>query len=118
MTRAHSGRAVEELTLDRVLARELEPDDTRISAATLEHQAEVAERHGRPQLAANLRRAAELTAFNDTEILALYEALRPRRSTAEELDALAEQLRARGAARCAELVDEARTASLRRGLLA
>jgi propanediol dehydratase small subunit len=50
-------------------------------------------------------------------VLALYEALRPHRSTAAELDALAAGLAVRGAPRCAALVREAAAVYARRGLL-
>jgi len=96
---------------------ELVPDDVRIHPATLEAQAAVAERHGNPQLAANFRRAAELATFAETEILAFYEALRPRRSTMDELTALADRLAARDAPLCAALVREAAAAYALRGLL-
>ena len=49
--------------------------------------------------------------------MGLYEALRPYRSTAAELDALQASLAARGAARCAELVRQAAVVYARRGLL-
>ena len=52
----------------------------------------MAQEHGNPQLAENLRRAAELTALGDDEVLAIYEALRPGRSTAAQLTALAASL--------------------------
>ncbi len=115
--RSATGLAVSELTLDRVLAGEVGPEDVRISPATLRLQADFAERGGNPQLAENLRRGAELTAFADDELLAFYDRLRPGRSTAAELDELAAQLEARGAERCAQLVREARAAYVRRGLI-
>jgi propanediol dehydratase small subunit len=49
--------------------------------------------------------------------MGLYEALRPRRSNAEELEALRASLEARGASRCAELVRQAAVVYARRGLL-
>ena len=58
----------------------------------MEHQAEVAAAHENPQLAENLRRAAELTRLPDDEVLAIYEALRPGRSTPGQLTALAGEL--------------------------
>jgi len=116
MTRAASGRPEEDLTLERVLAGELADADVRIGAEALEHQAAVARGLGNPQLAENLLRAAELVAFSDEEVLALYEALRPARSSVAELDRLAADLGARGATRCAALVAEARAAYARRGL--
>lgn len=115
--RSATGLAVSELTLERVLAGEVGPEDVRISPATLRLQAGFAERGGNPQLAENLRRGAELTAFTDDELLAFYDRLRPGRSTAAELDELAAQLEARGAERCAQLVREARAAYVRRGLI-
>jgi propanediol dehydratase small subunit len=112
-----SGRRVSEITLSAVLAGEVGPDDVRVSPATLRLQADFAERGGNPQLAENLRRGAELVAFDDDELLAFYEKLRPGRSTAVELDELAQALETRGAEGSAELVREARAAYVRRGLI-
>ena len=117
MSRAFSGKPAEELTVGALVRDELGPDDVRIHPETLEAQAVVAERHGNPQLADNFRRAAELARFSETEILSLYEALRPRRSTMDELTALADKLSARDAPRCAALVREASFAYAQRGLL-
>jgi propanediol dehydratase small subunit len=117
VTRAFSGKPAEELTVDALVRDELVPDDVRIHPATLAAQAAVAERHGNPQLAANFRRAAELARFSESEILTLYEALRPRRSTMDQLEALAGDLAARDAPRCAALVREAAAAYALRGLL-
>jgi propanediol dehydratase small subunit len=115
-TRALSGRPVDELTLDAVRAGEVGLADLRIHPETLERQAEIAQRHGNPQLAANLRRAAELTRLPDEEVLAIYEALRPGRSTAAELTALAGSLADRGLPRNAALVAEAAEIYARRRL--
>jgi propanediol dehydratase small subunit len=115
--RTASGRPVAEITLERVLAGEIGAGDVRVSPETLLRQADFAEEGGNPQLAENLRRGAELVAFSDDELLAFYDRLRPGRATAAELDELAGTLEARGAARCAELVREARGAYLRRGLV-
>ena len=106
-----------DITLDSVREGAVEMADVSIHPSTLEHQAQVAEAHASPQLASNFRRAAELTALADDEVLALYEALRPRRSTAEELTALADQLEKRGAVRNAALFREAAEVYSRRGLL-
>ena len=114
--RALSGRPVSELTLDAVRRGEVSVPDLRIHPDTLAHQAEVAHKHGNPQLAENLRRAAELTRLPDAEVLAIYDALRPGRSTAGDLAALAESLSARGLPRCAALVAEAAQVYARRGL--
>ena len=113
--RAFSGRPVETIDVPTVLAGGLTADDIRISVDGLAHQAEVARRNGDVQLAENLLRAAELTAFSEDELLAYYELLRPGRATAEELHGIAQQLTARGAPRAAALFTEAATAYARRG---
>ena len=112
-----SGRDPAEITLDAVRDGEVDIADVRIHPQTLEHQAGVAAAHANPQLAENFRRAAELAALADEEVLALYEALRPRRSTAAELLAHADRLDAVGAARNATLFREAADVYQRRGLL-
>jgi propanediol dehydratase small subunit len=104
-------------TLDDVRAGAVSMADVRIGADTLRRQAEVARAHGNPQLAENFERGAELTALSDAELLAVYEQLRPRRATADELEATAADLEARGAARTAALVRAAAAVYARRGLL-
>jgi len=116
--RALSGRAVSELTLEAVRSGELGVADLRIHPGTLERQAAVAAAHANPQLADNLRRAAELTRLSDEEVLAVYDALRPGRSTAAELTDLAAGLASRGLPRCAALLREAAEVYARRGLCA
>ena len=116
--RALSGRAVDELTLEAVRRGEVTLPDLRIHPSTLERQAAVADGHANPQLAGNLRRAAELTSLPDDEVLAIYEALRPGRSTPEQLTALADSLASRGLPRCAALLAEAAEVYARRGLSA
>ena len=91
-------------------------DDVTIHPDTLVRQAQVARDHANPQLAENLLRAAELTLIPDDEVLAMYEALRPGRSTTDELRALSVSLSERGAPRTAALIDEAAAAYARRGI--
>jgi propanediol dehydratase small subunit len=122
VSKAFSGRDADELTVDRLAggglsADELTADDVRIHPDTLEHQAQVAEQHGNPQLAANFRRAAELALVPEDELMAMYEALRPHRSSAADLAALAARLDGLPAPRCAALVREAAEVYARRGLL-
>ena len=116
--RALSGKPVDGLTLEAVRAGEVGVSDLRIHPETLERQAVVAEQHGNPQLAGNLRRAAELTRLPDNEVLAIYEALRPGRSTPAQLTELAASLDGRGLSRCAALLTEAADVYARRGLSA
>jgi propanediol dehydratase small subunit len=116
--RALSGKPVESLTVDAIRAGEIGVADLRIHPETLERQAVVAQQHANPQLAENLRRAAELTRLPDDEVLAIYEALRPGRSTAAQLTELAGSLATRDLPRCAALVAEAADVYARRGLTA
>jgi propanediol dehydratase small subunit len=116
--RTASGKPVSEITLEAVLAGDVTATDVRVGPETLTLQADFAEQSGNPQLAENLRRGAELVAFTDDELLRFYEMLRPGRSSAAELDELAESLAERGAERCVELVRGARAAYVRRGLIA
>lgn len=92
MIHTNTGKALSSLTFDKVKSGELKPEDFRISSATLELQAQVAEDAGRPTLARNLRRAAELVAVPDERLLSIYNALRPYRSTKAELYDIAAEL--------------------------
>jgi propanediol dehydratase small subunit len=108
------------IPLDRVSldAPGIDAVELRATPETLGLQAEVAEAAGRLQLAANLRRAAELAPLPDETILAVYTALRPRRSTAAELEAWAARLDELGAPLNAAFVREALGAYEQRGLVA
>lgn len=87
-----NGTALSEITLDAVVDGDIDGDDIAISPDTLEKQAQVAEQEGRPQLAQNFRRAAELTAIPDERILEIYNALRPSGANKETLDGIADEL--------------------------
>lgn len=103
-----SGLPYDGITLERALAGGVRMEDLRVTATTLELQAQIAEDAGRPQLAANLRRAAELVAIPEETILRVYNALRPGRADRAELLALAVELEENHQApRCAALVREA-----------
>jgi len=106
-----------ELSYDEVVAGGVDALDVRISAEQLRHQAQVAREHANPQLAENLERAAELSALSDEELLAAYQALRPGRSSAEELARLADRLDVAAGPLSASLVREALEHYQRRGLL-
>jgi propanediol dehydratase small subunit len=116
MSTARSGRETTDITLDAIRLGEVTMDDVTIHPDTLVRQAEVARAHANPQLAENLLRAAELTLIPDDEVLAMYEALRPGRSTEAELRALVTNLLDRGAPRTAALIEEAADAYVRRGI--
>jgi propanediol dehydratase small subunit len=113
-----SGLGLDELTLDAVRAGEIGPEDLRATPETLRRQSAVALAAGRTQLADNLARAAELASVPSATILEIYTALRPHRSSAEELEAWAERLESElDAPLCAAFVREAAAAAAARGLL-
>ncbi len=113
-----TGRSLDALNMEAVLKGELTPDDFRINAATLRAQADAAEAAGYRQLAENFRRAAELTGISNEEVLAMYNTLRPGRTTYRELLALAGRLeRDFNAPLTAALVREAAEVYLARGLV-
>lgn len=118
LVRTPGGLALDELTLDALRAGSLDASEMRATAETLRLQGEVARAAGRPELAANLDRAAELTAVPDEVILEIYTGLRPHRSTSKQLEQLAERLeREFGATLTAAFVREAKEVYAKRNLL-
>jgi len=99
MVKTPTGKKLDDITIENILAGNLESEDCRISSGSLEHQAMIAESHGYRQLSENFRRAAELTKIPDEEILRIYNLLRPYRSTMEELLLIADQIEAKYQAR-------------------
>ena len=90
--RAKSGRQLDELTLKDVLAGNAAADDLSASAETLMLQAQFAREAGYEEVASNLIRAAEMTRIPNEEILEIYEALRPGRSTYYQLLSLCQRI--------------------------
>lgn len=86
------GTKLSEITLEKVVNGEIDGSELVIAPETLEKQAQIAENAGRPQLARNFRRAAELTAVPDDRILEIYNALRPSGAEKEKLLAIADEL--------------------------
>ena len=112
-----TGKPYSSLSYEKVIAGELTSDDMRIAPETLEMQAQVAESVGREAFAGNLRRAAELIAVPDERLLQIYNALRPYRSTKQELLDIAAELDGYKAAIAAGLVREAAEVYEKRGRL-
>lgn len=115
LVRTPGGLTLDELDLD---GAGLETAELRATPETLRLQAEVARATGRTQLADNLLRAAELAPLPDETILEIYTALRPRRSSADELAEWAERLDGWNAPATAAFVREAAQVYAQRGLLA
>jgi propanediol dehydratase small subunit len=115
LVRTPGGIPLDELELH---GEGVETAELRATPETLRLQADVARAGGRAQLAENLVRAAELAPLPDETILEIYAALRPRRSSAAELEAWAERLDEWGAPVTAAFVREAAKVYAERGLLA
>ena len=114
----HSGRPLEDLNLTNVLAGEIDANDVSVDARTLEMQAQFARDAGYEEVAANLARAAEMTRIPNDEILELYEALRPGRSTYYQLLSLSQQIASRfGAEHTSAYIREAADVYRDTGLL-
>jgi glycerol dehydratase small subunit len=116
--RTLTGKGFQEISLESVVSGKIDAQEIRMGPETLELQAQVAEKHGRPQLALNFRRAAELTRIPDEEVLKIYNALRPVRSTKEELLLMAKELEKKYQAKInAGFIREALKVYEKRGLL-
>jgi propanediol dehydratase small subunit len=116
--RGARGVSLDELTLERVMAGEVIMEDLRITAASLQQQAAIARAVGRPTLATNFERAAEMMALPQDVIMHVYGLLRPGRAkNKDELTAAANTLRQTyGTPRLADFVEEAAEVYARRGL--
>jgi propanediol dehydratase small subunit len=116
LVKSATGLGLSEITLEKVVEGKLGFDDIKIHPQTLEYQAQIAESAGRPHMATNLRRAAELTRIPDARVLEIYGALRPYRSTKAELLAIAEELDSKYQAKiCSKFVREAAEVYEKRG---
>jgi propanediol dehydratase small subunit len=116
LVKTPSGLDLDAVTLPNARAGRLVAGDVRATAGTLALQAEVARAAGRTQLADGLERASELAVVPDDELLEIYTALRPGRSTVSELEAWAARLEELGANRTAAFVREAAAVYVERGL--
>src|SRR5215207_605410 len=116
--RTRNGHPFRDLTLDNLLAGRMAASDFGITAEVLGIQAAIAKQAGRPNLAQNLRRGAELVEIPDKVLLDVYELLRPGRAqSADDLRAAAKELRdTYGAKEMAALLEEAALVYEQRGI--
>lgn len=91
--KSHSGKRLDEITIEGVMSGEIKAEDIKISKEVLILQAEIARRDHKIALAKNFIRASELIEVPDDLILSIYNQLRPYRSTETELLALEKLLR-------------------------
>ncbi|MCA0433147.1 MAG: glycerol dehydratase [Proteobacteria bacterium] len=112
------GKPLSELTLDAVLSGAVTIEDLRITPAALQAQADVARSAGRPRLADNFLRAADLVDVPQDVIMEVYELLRPGRArNREQLREAAATMRdVHKAPRIADFIEEAADVYERRGL--
>ena len=112
------GKRLSDITLDAVLSGDVTMDDLRITPEALQAQASIARDAGRPTLALNFERAAELVEVPQDVVMQVYELLRPGRAKAKQqlLDA-AQMLRTTyRAGRMAAFIEEAAQTYEERGL--
>lgn len=118
LVRSATGLSLDDITVDKVSSGAIKFEDVSIRPETLEYQAQIAESIHRPHIAANLRRAAEMTRVPDERLLEMYNSLRPYRCTKQELLELANDLESKYQAKiCAEFVREAADVYEKRGRL-
>lgn len=112
------GKPLEDITLEAVLSGTVSMDDLVITSSNLKSQADIAREAGRPTLAENFERAAELVDVPQDLIMQIYELLRPGRakSKAELLQAATSLRQTFGAERIASFIEEAAETYERRGL--
>ena len=101
------GRDLGHITMDNVMAGHITMDDLKISPSILKAQGQIAKAGGRDQIELNFSRAAEMTKVSDKRLLEMYNALRPYRSSKQELLDIASELDGLGAPICANFVREA-----------
>ena len=116
--RGPRGLSLEDITLERVLDGSVTMEDLRITPEALIAQGEIARDAGRPTLAQNFARAAELVNVPQDVIMQVYELLRPGRARSrQELLEAARMLKEQyGASRIAAFIEEAADTYEERGL--
>jgi propanediol dehydratase small subunit len=118
LVRTRGGKRLEDLTLAALEAGNVALEDLRITPDALRQQAEIAVAAGRPTLARNFQRAAELVDVPQEVLLGIYELLRPGRAKgkADLLEAAGLLRDTYKAGRMAAFIEEAAQVYERRGL--
>ena len=112
------GKSLDDITLDSVVAGRVTMEDLRITPQALADQAEISRAAGRPTLALNFERAAELVGVPQDFIMSSYEMLRPGRAKSKDqlLDVAKTFRQTYKAERMAKFIEEAADIYERRGL--
>jgi len=112
------GMALSELTIEAVLEGNVDLDDLQITPEALLQQAEIAKSVGRKTLSENFERAAEMNNLPNSEVMEIYELLRPGRteSMSTLLDAAKKIRTEYQAEKLAKFIEEAAEFYDKRGL--
>ena len=112
------GMALSELTIEAVLEGNVDLDDLQITPEALLQQAEIAKSVGRKTLSENFERAAEMNNLPNSEVMKIYELLRPGRteSMSTLLDAAKKIRTEYQAEKLAKFIEEAAEFYDKRGL--
>lgn len=118
IVRTARGRPLAALTADDVAANEVTLADLHITPEALHRQAALARAAGRPTLARNFERAAEMVGIPQAVLMEVYELLRPGRARdkTDLLDAARHLREDHGALAVAAYVEEAAATYEKRGL--
>ena len=112
------GMALSELTINAVLEGTVDLEDLQITPEALLQQAEIAKSVGRKTLSENFERAAEMNNLPNSEVMEIYELLRPGRTeTMSALLKAAKKIRNEyQAEKLAKFIEEAAEFYEKRGL--
>ena len=112
------GKPLSSLKMEPVINGDVSMEDLRITPKALEQQADIATSVGRSALAGNLKRAAEMTRLPQSEVMAIYELLRPGRAVSKDslLDEAQRLRNEQDAPLLADFIEEAARFYEKRGL--
>ena len=108
LVKTPTGKNLDDINLNSIKNDQIKGDEMRITPEALKMQGEIAASAGRPAIQKNFQRAAELTKVPDARLLQMYNALRPYRSSKQDLLDIADELRNKyNAPICAAWFEEA-----------
>ena len=108
LVKTPTGKNLDDINLNSIKNDQIKGDEMRITPEALKIQGEIAASAGRPAIQKNFQRAAELTKVPDARLLQMYNALRPYRSSKQDLLDIADELRNKyNAPICAAWFEEA-----------
>lgn len=92
LVKSPSGKQLKTITFQDIVDGKVNSKELRIAPSTLRMQGKIAAEAGRAQIQKNFSRAAELTGVPDDRLLEMYGALRPYRSSKQDLLDIADEL--------------------------